>query len=1136
MGITRSRAAERTPHPRSERPAPRHQEFWLLVLISLLIALGAYLGASAQARVMSVPLPGVVAEKPVNLNEIGSASELEPLLGFYARKKERSFAAAKIFLFAQDQGPIEGVGALGELRIPVRAIERTRGLDTLSARVHALREENPGIDAVPLLTSAQLRQLRPLLAVRSAEGYYRRLCVYGIVFLIGFYALHFAWRMKRFTGDQLILPAVHLLSGFGFLMMIVLRDPLRDPLLVDDFAVGVAIGCVLAYLASLPHYERSPLRRLAYVPLLLSFALSLALILFGSGPGVSDAKVNLRLGSFQFQPVEAIKLLLLFFLAGFFADRWEFLRRLKEAPKSLPGVLRHFEVPRLRYVLPMLVAVALAIAFFFLERDLGPALVMTILFIVLYATARSRLFGAVAASAAVVGAVAIGYALNVPRTVSARLSMWLSPWDNFIRSGGDHLAQSLWTFSTGGLFGTGLGLGDPASVPAAHTDLVLAAIGEELGFVGLVLVALAYAALVYRALRIALCGRGAYSFFLGFAATLLIALQALFIAAGILGLAPLSGVVTPFVNYGKSSTISSFILVGILFSISRDGSSRTDRGSIRGPVAETFGAQAFATGCALGIVALIVLGQAARIQIIEADRYMGRGALIPQADGHRRYTYNPRLVAAARSIPRGSIYDRNGIPLASDSAALVESYRSHYEQLHIDLDKAVKPGQGRIYPFGALAFHLLGDVHTKLNWGAPNSSYIERDWNAVLQGYDDRAMVVRVEDRPGEGEHLTIRRDLRELVPLVRYRHQPERKEVRDILNRNRDLHLTIDIRLQTAVAAVMKKYASGAGSERGAAVTLDPETGDLLASVSYPLVDIENDAPRLPEMRPATDEIPANAGLGVSLLDRARYGLYPPGSSFKIVTAMAALTRDAQLQRATYDCRRLPDGRVGNYVKGWGRPIRDDVMDKEPHGRVDLARGIVVSCNAFFAQLGVYAVGPDALLETAGKYGIRVASPNTPARLKDALPQAAYGQGQVVVSPLQMARVAASIGNRGRIVAERLVREDATAEDPAVHLSPDQAALLARHLRSAVLEGTGREAAKATVPIAGKTGTAEVKNKPAHAWFVGFAPYGDGARETRKISFAVLIENGRYGGRASAPAAAEIVDAAARLGLIGVE
>ena len=147
-------------------------------------------------------------------------------------------------------------------------------------------------------------------------------------------------------------------------------------------------------------------------------------------------------------------------------------------------------------------------------------------------------------------------------------------------------------------------------------------------------------------------------------------------------------------------------------------------------------------------------------------------------------------------------------------------------------------------------------------------------------------------------------------------------------------------------------------------------------------------------------------------------------------------------------------------------------------------------------------------------------------------MPQASYGQGQVVVSLIQMARVAGSIANGGRILLNRVVKEEAMPVGKS-GMAADQAARLGQYMRRVVTEGTGREAGRSGVPVAGKTGTAEILNKPAHAWFVGFAPYGSGSK---KISFAILVENGRYGGRAAAPAAAEIADAAAELGLIGRE
>src|SRR6185369_10521272 len=203
-------------------------------------------------------------------------------------------------------------------------------------------------------------------------------------------------------------------------------------------------------------------------------------------------------------------------------------------------------------------------------------------------------------------------------------------------------------------------------------------------------------------------------------------------------------------------------------------------------------------------------------------------------------------------------------------------------------------------------------------------------------------------------------------------------------------------------------------------------------------------------------------------------YGLYPPGSTFKVVTAMAALRKDAQLAHKTYQCERLPDNRVGAFLKGSKRPIRDDVQDKSPHGTLDLEHGLVVSCNAYFAQLGAYDVGADSLHDTATLLGIAAASPDTAAELKKALAQSAYGQGEVVASPFQMARVAATVANGGVMPQGRSITDENNPRiaAPTTILSPESAAMLGKFMREVVTGGTGRRAGTAGAAIAGKTGT----------------------------------------------------------------
>src|SRR5262249_35218799 len=133
----------------------------------------------------------------------------------------------------------------------------------------------------------------------------------------------------------------------------------------------------------------------------------------------------------------------------------------------------------------------------------------------------------------------------------------------------------------------------------------------------------------------------------------------------------------------------------------------------------------------------------------------------------------------------------------------------------------------------------------------------------------------------------------------------------------------------------------------------------------------------------------------------------------FKLVTAVAALRSDAHNAERVYTCQLMPDRRIGNVVRG--AVVHDDVTDTRPHGAIAMKAGIAESCNAYFAQLAV-DVGPEALFETAKQLGIRVATPNTSERLARRLLQAGYGQGEIVVTPLQVATVAAAIANRCRI------------------------------------------------------------------------------------------------------------------------
>jgi cell division protein FtsI/penicillin-binding protein 2/cell division protein FtsW (lipid II flippase) len=1005
---------------------------WLL-LASIVVATGLVLVYQAKTQNYADVEAKLAHNELLNLNAVTSSDLILPFLRFQPDEAQRRELADKIYQTIRRAQPIRNVGALSKLR----------------------RQGLP------------LAKLKPLFVVRTPREFRNEFLKWSAIYIAAFYLVLLCWRIRRFNPDAAVLPALHLLTGIGLMLMLSLRDPYRDTLEFSKSAWGAALGCGILLLPLLRLFSHKRFADWVYTPLWVALALFALLEKFGTGPAGNDAKVNLG----PFQPVEFIKILLVMFLAGYFADKWE---RLRDLPSWK-------NLPRLRHVLPVVIAVGIALAMFFLAKDLGPALVTCFLFLSLFGVAHGRAGLPILGVAIMVAGVAVGYHMGKPPTVVERIHMWLDPWDNDVR-GGNQLAHSIWALSSGGPLGSGPGWGDPAMIPAGNNDLVLPSIGEEWGFVGVATVLLLFAFLVRRAFRIALRAPTDHALFLALGLGCLIALEMMLITGGVLGAIPLSGVVSPFLSSGNTAMLANFFIFAILVSISHHERDAGLREHFERPINRL--------SYAFGACCLALAGFAAYYQVLHDQEYIAREARTYEEDGVKRAQRNPRINSIAHEIERGNILDRNGVLLATSNWNELEQRRTDFEKLGISIDQTCSRLDNRHYPFGALTAQVLGDLRTGENFHAVNASLVEHDSNVALQGYAD----------------------WHELVPLVRYRHQPGNQAMAAMRNRDRTVHTTVDVRLQMRAAQIVDDHLLESGLKRSSLVAMDPDSGDVLAMVSRPA----------PPPKPTKED----------LLDRARYGQYPPGSTFKLVTAMAALRKDPDLRRQRYHCRGLGDGRVGAWVHGWNRPIRDDVKD-HAHGTIEMQQAIAVSCNAYFAQLGVYSVGAKALDEMAKLLEI---SDGPMKDLKHDLPFAAYGQGEIVITPFKMARVAATVANAGRMPQGRWVsghgnnREDA----PREILPAEQAAVVAGAMRMVVTGGTGRGAMQgAEIPVAGKTGTAQLGKDAGdpHSWFAGFAPYGGTGH---RIAFAVVVENGGYGAKAAAPIARKLVDAAHELGIIG--
>lgn len=1116
MAVTYTTAADRDALRRA-RPLARRGA---IVAPLELLLVGASVFAvvlllATYAGVVRLPRGESASGTTLNLNGAVDAQRLDPILApvFPLAADRRLAIRALVDALGHPDGSrvlLPNVGAIARTRVSATTIDHTAGAALFRERLAQERErvKASGRDApesVPLLTGTQLSTIKPSLVVRNLNGVRRSLILSIVLYVAMFHSLSILWRVRGIRGDRVLLITVHLLTALGLAAMISRPDPLRDMLLYPRYLQGVMAGLGVAAALSFVNLRTSSVKALSYVPLVLAFVLSLLLLSpLGSGPAGSAAKVNLG----PIQPIEAIRILLALFLAGYFSRHWELLRAVRSERVGTLRVPSWLNLPRARYALPVVLGVAAALALFFGQHDLGPALMLAVVFLASYSIARGTLGMALAGVALLAAGFYIGYQLHISSTLADRVRMWQSPWNNMAR-GGDQVVQALWAMANGAGFGAGPGLGDTRYLPAGQTDLILAALLEEFGFAGLVAVTVLYVTFIARALNTARKASTEYGFFLALTLSLFIVVPVLLMMSGTLGLIPLTGVVTPFLSFGGSAMVANFAALGLLASLRSDTAPAADLAPFRVPVQWL--------GAGLASVAAVLVTVAGTIQLRQADEIVARPHLGLQADGMSRFQYNPRLLDVVRRIPRGSIVDRNGLVLATDDPELARQAAAAYAGVGVPIGQACTDRSTRCYPLGGLAFHLLGDAETRRNWGAPNTSYVERDSESRLRGFDDHPSVVPVIDREGT-KSTAVRRDYRDLVPVLRHRFESDYPAVKAVMNPHRELRLTIDARLQSQTAGILSTYARRSSSGRGAAVVIDPSTGDLLASVSYPW----------PTATTPDEEIGGTEGTDEALLDRARYGLYPPGSTFKLLTAAAALRRDPGLSSQTFTCSRLSDDRVGARLPGFNRPIRDDVLDKQPHGTIDMHRALVVSCNAYFAQLAV-KLGPQALLAVAQPAEISLSRNNAVARIRDTLPQVGYGQGEVVASPLRMASIAAAIASDGNIRDVRVGEAD-NLEAPHPFLSAAIARTLGSYMRDVVLEGTGRSLRSNPVAIAGKTGTAELAGAPSHSWFVGFAPYG---AATHRVAVAVILENAGYGGAGAAPAAGEIIAAAAKLGLV---
>ncbi len=363
------------------------------------------------------------------------------------------------------------------------------------------------------------------------------------------------WRLPY--ADPLILPMVVLLNGLGLAMIHRLdlgSDPRMHSAELQLTWTAVAIVAFCAVVVLLRDY-----RMLNAYPYLL-FLVGLILLLLPMVPGLGKenhgAQIWIQIGPYSFQPAELAKIVLSVAFAAYLVEK-------KDVLALAGGKLGRIVLPRPRDLGPILVMWLASMAVLVFQKDLGTSLLFFGLFVTMLYIATERsgwpiigltLFGAGAYAAF----LTFGH-------VKARVTAWLDPFSDAVNN--YQVIQAQFGFAWGGLFGTGWGLGRPNSTPLPKSDFISAAIGEELGLVGLTAVVMIYGLIVARGLRAALGARDPFGKLLAAGVSFVFAIQVFAIIGGVTRLLPLTGLTTPFMSQGGSSLVANWILFGLLLII-----------------------------------------------------------------------------------------------------------------------------------------------------------------------------------------------------------------------------------------------------------------------------------------------------------------------------------------------------------------------------------------------------------------------------------------------------------------------------------------------------------------------------------------------------------------------------------------
>lgn len=873
-----------------------------------------------------------------------------------------------------------------------------------------------------------------------------------------FIVAHIAVRWLAPAADPAILPISFALSGIGIAFVTRIVPDLAVRQVVWLFAAVAVMVVVLAVVRNL-----DKLANYKYTLMVLGILLLLSPMLPVIGEESGGGQLWLRLGPFSFQPGEIAKILIVFFIAAYLAANREMLSVFTQ--KVGP-----FNLPSLPTLLPLIVMWALAFIVVVLEKDLGLALVLFSVFVImLYVATGKKLYLVASIGLAAVAAVALYFMMG---HVQTRVSIWLDPFAA-AQGGGFQLVQSLFSMADGDLFGTGIGRGmggEPVAaggIPVAESDFIFPVIAEETGLMGAAGLLLLYLCFAIRGIVTAARAKSDVSSFMAVGLTSIIVLQAFIIVGGVTRLIPLTGITLPFVSQGGSSLIASFMIVAFLLRCGDEGTGVGEEMRQTGAIG-THGADAVLGRVALGkrltgtmmifsLLFAVLVANLTYLMIIKAPEYQNMAS-------------NNHTIAREAKMERGTISTVDGVVLATSVLQKDGSYV-------------------REYPAGTLAAHVVG--YTSQRFGTAG---IEAAYNDALRGEQNYASFTDVVN------------------------------SLAGIQTKGNDVTLTIDSRIQQAAQDALE-------GQVGAIVAMNPETGAVYALASSPTYDAANYEELLTSAAEnATDSselynratqalyAPGSTFKMVTLAAALQDGIAAEDTEYdspgEIELGNAPVTN---VKKRSYGKITLAQAMwySSNTVFGQvGVQLGADLL-------VNMACSFGFNQDIDFDLPLATSLMPDPAEMTEWETAWAACGEPVGEHESPAGPQATV---------MEMCLVGCAIANEGAIMQPYLVDGIYNANGergftplPVKLKQAIDAATAADEIevmRGVVLEGTGGKAAIDGVDVAGKTGTHERGDGDDDSWFVGLAPADD-----PKVVVAVAIERGESG--AGAAAAHDVMETA---------